>query len=96
MKRWETTASLSDAFAPILDEPPSGDRLTAYDRQHLATYLRLLEAERAGADPDHVARTVLRLDPVAAPEHARRVHRSHLDRARWMTTHGYRYFGLDS
>jgi hypothetical protein len=30
------------------------------------------------------------IDPAAEPERARRVHDSHLDRARWMTQHGYR------
>lgn len=93
MHHW-TNVSLSDALAPILDEPPGGDRITDYDRRHLMTYLRLLDADRAGADPDHAARTVLRLDPVTAPEHARCVHRAHLERARWMTTEGYRRFIL--
>ncbi len=30
------------------------------------------------------------IDPAAEPERARRIHDSHLDRAKWMTQHGYR------
>ena len=81
--------------APILDEPPRVDGITDYDRQHIATYLRLLDAETAGAHPDEVARIVLGLDPARDPERARRVHGAHLDRAHWMRDHGYRHLALD-
>lgn len=77
--------------APVFDEAPTAPTLTDYDRLHLVTYLRLLDAEAAGADPDEVARVVLRLDPAADPERARRVHASHLARARWMSENGYRH-----
>ncbi|MBF5094216.1 DUF2285 domain-containing protein [Azospirillum sp. INR13] len=77
--------------APVFDEAPSGETLTAYDRLHLVTYLRLLDAAAEGADPDEVARIVLRIDPIEEPERARRAHASHLARARWMTENGYRH-----
>lgn len=77
--------------APVFDEAPTAPTLTDYDRLHLVTYLRLLDAEAAGADPDEVARVVLRLDPATDPERARRVHASHLARARWMSENGYRH-----
>ena len=77
--------------APVFDEAPIGETLTDYDRLHLVTYLRLLDAAAEGADPDEVARIVLRIDPIEEPERARRAHASHLARARWMTEHGYRH-----
>jgi hypothetical protein len=77
--------------APVQDAPPQEDRLTDYDRQHLITYLRLLDAETAGADWREVARIVLKLDPDAAPERAWRVHAAHLARARWMAESGHRH-----
>jgi hypothetical protein len=64
--------------------------LTDYDREHLVTYLRLLDAAGEGAPWDEVARVVLGLDPTADPEAARRSHDSHLARARWISDHGYR------
>ncbi len=66
------------------------DELTPYDEEHLITYMRLLDADAEGADWREVARLVLHRDPVAEPERTRRCWESHLARARWMTTHGYR------
>lgn len=77
--------------APVFDEAPTGAALTDYDRLHLVTYLRLLDAAADGADPDEVARIVLRIDPDEEPERARRAYDSHLARVRWMTENGYRH-----
>jgi hypothetical protein len=73
------------------NEAPVADVLTAYDQEHLVTYLRLLEAETDGADWKEVARAVLHLDPDREPARARRSWESHLSRAHWMTEHGYRH-----
>lgn len=86
----ESASGTPSGEPPLADEPPVSDRVTHYDEQHAATYLRLLDAEAAGASPEEVARIVLGIDPEREPERARRVHRSHLARARWMTRHGYR------
>jgi hypothetical protein len=51
----------------VADEAPSESILTGYDEQHLITYLRLLDAERDGADWTVVARIVLHLDPDREP-----------------------------
>lgn len=75
---------------PVDDLAPTATVLTGYDEDHLVTYLRLLDAEAAGADWREVAKTVLRIDPATEPGRARRVWKSHLRRARWMTEHGYR------
>lgn len=71
------------------DSPPLTDRVNAYDEAHLATYLRLLDAAEEGADWREVAEIVFGLDVSAGPERARRIHDSHLARARWMADIGY-------
>ena len=73
------------------DEPPHGDEVTSYDKTHLITYLRLLDAAADGADWHDVVKIVFDLDPASDPDRAQRIHDSHLARARWMTEHGYRH-----
>lgn len=65
--------------------------LTGYDEQHMITYLRLLDAATDDADWREVSRIVLHINPDQEPERARRAWETHLARARWMTTSGYRY-----
>lgn len=74
----------------FLDEPPKSEHVTDYDRDHVVTYLRLLDAEADAAHWREVVRIVFGLDPDNQPERALRVHESHLARARWMTENGYR------
>jgi hypothetical protein len=74
----------------VADHAPTTQHLTPYDHAHLATYLRLLDAETEGADWVEVAQIVLRIDPVVEPARARRAWETHLARAKWMTKHGYR------
>ena len=73
-----------------LAAPPHADEPTEYDWAHRICYLRLLDADADGADWREVARTVMKLDPDADPDGARALWESHLKRAKWMTTHGYR------
>jgi len=77
--------------SPVHDQAPQADVLTLYDRDHLITYLRVLDADAEGADWNEVARIVLRIDPSQEPERARRSWESHLARAKWMTEHGYHH-----
>ncbi|MCM2449023.1 DUF2285 domain-containing protein [Agrobacterium vitis] len=72
----------------LADCPPADAELTAYDREHLKLYLRLLDAEAEGADWMEVAEVVLRLDPKRDGERARRIYAAHLARAKWMAEHG--------
>jgi hypothetical protein len=74
----------------LLDQPPEGAQLTAYDRAHMKEYMRVLDAATEGADWREAVTVIFGIDPDAEPERARRVHDSHLARARWMTEHGYR------
>lgn len=75
----------------VADLAPTASTLTPYDEEHVVTYLRLLDAEAEKADWSEVARLVLQIDPVAEPDRARRAFDSHLARAKWMTSHGYRH-----
>lgn len=74
----------------FLDEPPIGASMTEYDRKHLKLYMRLLDAEADGADWEEAVHVLFGIDAEQEPDRARRVHSSHLARARWMTEHGYR------
>ena len=42
---------------------PSGPVLTAYDEEHMITYMRVLDVDQQGADWREVSRLVLRIDP---------------------------------
>lgn len=75
---------------PLQARAPTSAALTDYDRRHLKTYLRLLDAAADGADWRDAAAYVLGLDVAADPDQARATHDSHLARARWMSEHGYR------
>ena len=79
----------------VRDTAPTDDTITDYDREHFVTYVRLLDAETDGADWREVAMLVLHLDPAQEPERAKRIYDSHLARAQWMTTHGYRHLLSD-
>jgi len=67
--------------------PPS---LTDYDRAHLATYLRLLDAESEGAPWEEVAKVIFGIDPETDQSRAEAVYQNHLARAHWMTNNGFR------
>jgi hypothetical protein len=73
------------------DTAPASDVLTAYDEEHIITYLRLLDAHAEGADWREVAKIVLHIDAEHEPGRARRAWETHLARAQWMTEVGYRH-----
>jgi hypothetical protein len=75
----------------IADTAPTAENLTCYDRKHLATYLRLLDASTEGADWRDTALAVLGIDADREPLRARSAFESHLARAKWMTQIGYRH-----
>ena len=84
------------ASSDFLDAPPDSTELTAYDRSHMKVYMRVLDAAADGADWREAVAVIFGLDPLSEAERARRVHDSHLERARWMTQHGYRHLLRDS
>ncbi|MFC3070481.1 DNA -binding domain-containing protein [Phenylobacterium soli] len=74
----------------LQERAPAGE-LTDYDREHAALYLRLLDAEAAGADWREVAQVVMRLDVGRGVEKARLMHATHLARAQWLRDEGYQH-----
>ena len=77
--------------APLVDaSAPTSPNVTAYDERRFPLYIRLLDANTAGAPWENVADTVLGLDIQADSIAAHHTWQSHLDRAKWMTEVGYR------
>ena len=76
---------------PYDETAPTGDELTEYDREHVKLYMRLLDAADDGADWREVVEILFGIDLAREPQRARRIHDSHLARARWMTRSGYRH-----
>ncbi|RUT89966.1 MAG: DUF2285 domain-containing protein [Mesorhizobium sp.] len=74
----------------IAQEVPWSESLTAYDKEHFTTYMRILDAFADGAGEEEMAHLILGIDPASEPERARKALRSHLDRANWMVTAGYK------
>ncbi|MCR4265840.1 DNA -binding domain-containing protein [Nitratireductor sp. ZSWI3] len=74
----------------IQDEVPWSDSLTRYDNEHFTTYMRLLDASAEDASEGEMAQIILGIDPVREPDRARKAVRSHLARANWMVTEGYK------
>ena len=75
----------------VSDAAPTEAILTAYDEQHLLTYLRLLDAEADGADWREVAKIVLHIDAAREHDRARKAWETHLARAHWMIETGYQH-----
>jgi hypothetical protein len=78
--------------AKLRERAPDGVPLTEYDREVATVYLRLLDADAAGADWREVSKVVLGVDAAAEPQRAETMHGSHLARARWLRDGGYREF----
>ena len=76
--------------ADIQEVIPWAESLTDYDNAHFSLYLRLLDASADNASDDDMARLVLGIDPTQEPERAKNTLRSHLDRANWLMTMGYK------
>jgi hypothetical protein len=72
----------------VADAAPNEPALTAYDQQHVITYIRLLQAEGEGAGWQEVARIVLHIDSEREPDRARTAYLSHLARAKWVNEQG--------
>jgi hypothetical protein len=75
----------------VADTAPVEPFLTGYDMDHLVTYLRLLDADAERADWREAARIMLNLDVEKDPDRTKQVWQSHLARAKWITTNGYRH-----
>lgn len=67
-------------------------------RRHMTTGISsrtcVPDADAEDADWREVAQIVLHIE--REPRRARRAYESHLNRARWMTEHGYRHFSCET
>lgn len=77
------------AHSPLSDLAPDGPDLTAYDRDQMPTYWRLIDAADDGADWREAVEIIFGVDPNADLERARATYDSHLARARWISAQGY-------
>lgn len=84
-----TTSFLNRCRCGIAERAPRASVLTDYDRTHILTYARLLDAERDDYDWTDVAMEVLDLDVAADPGGAKSCWQSHLDRAHWFVNGGF-------
>ena len=80
----------------VADAAPTDPVLTVYDEEHIITYLRMLDADKEGADWREVARVVLHMDPERESGRARNAYQSHVARAKWVTEQGRLMRGADS
>jgi hypothetical protein len=69
---------------------PSGSTLTNYDEEHAIIYLRMLDADKEGADWREIVQIVLGIDHEREPDRARCAYETHLARAKWAARTGYR------
>lgn len=74
----------------FLDDPPTDDNVTDYDRQHTSLYLRLLDAETQRASWRDVVKVIFGIDPASDYARARRVYDNHLHRARHIAAGAHR------
>ncbi len=78
-------------FDPLIAldrEAPTAPTPTAYDRAHMLTYARLLDAEALGHDWHHAAAEILGSVLVSGPEATAQCWNSHLSRAHWLVERG--------
>ncbi|MER9211557.1 DUF2285 domain-containing protein [Mesorhizobium sp. M0663] len=74
----------------IFEEVPWSDSITVYDKEHFTIYLQILDACADNASEEEMAKLILGIDPILEPVRARKTLRSHIDRANWMVTTGYK------
>ncbi|MER8455875.1 hypothetical protein NKH24_07010 [Mesorhizobium sp. M1300] len=74
----------------ISEEVPWSDSITVYDKENFTIYLQILDACADNASEEEMAKLILGIDPVLEPVRARKALRSHLDRANWIVTTGYK------
>ena len=78
-------------MAELLETAPTANAFTAYDQAHVAVYLSLLYASAEGTSEAEMCRDILGIDLAAAPDRAKAMLQSHLDRAHWLSTRGRRW-----
>ena len=86
----EVPPKSATVYPAIAERAEWSEVITFYDRQHIVTYARLLTAERERVDWRDGVREILLQDTDRDPKQARICWESHLERARWISTEGFR------
>lgn len=76
----------SSMIAMVAKTAPVGNKVVEYDRQHLALYAAILDADAAGQDWREAALRLMGIDIMDTGAHA--CWASHLERARWIVGDG--------
>ena len=74
----------------LAEQVPWSEKLTDYDNAHFTTYMRLLDASADSATDEEMALIILGIDPAKEPDRASKTLHSHLDRANWIASTGYK------
>ncbi|MER9702658.1 hypothetical protein NKJ10_00150 [Mesorhizobium sp. M0204] len=74
----------------LLEKVPWSDTITVYDKDNFTIYLQILDACADNASEEEMAHRILGIDPSIEPVRARKALRSHIGRAYWMVTTGYK------
>ncbi|MER9793905.1 hypothetical protein [Mesorhizobium sp. M0213] len=75
----------------IMDEVPWSNSITSYDRQHRNISPRIPDACAYNASVEEMADRILGIDPILELVRARKIVRSHINRANWMMTTGSKH-----
>ncbi|NKX66377.1 hypothetical protein HEP89_19810 [Labrenzia sp. 5N] len=74
----------------IQEDVPWSESITQYDLEHFSLFMNLLSVSSDGANELEIAQSIFELDLDGDPEIARKMVRSHLDRANWILLEGYK------
>ncbi|MES2443955.1 MAG: hypothetical protein V4574_14090 [Pseudomonadota bacterium] len=80
---------VAQGITPIEASAPTSDTATAYDRAHLLTYARMLDAADSGVDWREAAAAILGCDVSGHAAGAEMCWNSHLERARRVVGEGF-------
>ena len=81
---------VSEETPPLAETVPCSDNLTAYDRAHFTIYMKLLTATDDEASVEEMAKDIFGIDPALEPDRAQKTVNSHVERANWILTSGYK------
>ncbi len=79
----------------IQENVPWSESITQYDLEHFSLFMKLLSVSSDSANELEIAQSIFELDPDLDPEIARKMVRSHLDRANWILHEGYKELFTD-
>jgi hypothetical protein len=95
-RNYYASGAIPPVAPDIAPRAPEGEGVTEYDRGHFLTYARLIDAETGGFDWRESAAVILGLDVERDVLAAQSCWKSHLARAHWIATTGYRLLLIEA